>query len=72
MSVRISLRKTPQRGGHCRVTQDYQGCAFLPRFVAQGVAAVGVVRTEIGPFPLKQVTRDNRSWLCRRDIARIK
>ena len=46
--------------------------AFLSRFVAKGIAAVGVVRTEIGPFPLKQITRYNFSWLCRRDIARIK
>ena len=41
-------------------------------FVAEGIAAVGVVRTEIGPFPLKQVARHNLSWLFRREIVGIK
>ena len=56
----------------CRDRDDGRAGALKPRLVAQGVAAVGVIRTEVGPFPLKQVTRYNRSWLCRRDIARVK
>ncbi|MDP6552168.1 MAG: hypothetical protein QF574_08265 [Arenicellales bacterium] len=59
-------------GRRRRDRDDGRAGALKPRLVAQGVAAVGVVRTEIGPFSLKQITRYNLSWLCRRDIARIK
>ena len=58
-------------GCRCRNRYDGRAGALKTGFVAKGVAAVGLVRTEIGPFPLKQITRYNRSWLCRRDIARI-
>jgi hypothetical protein len=35
------------------------------------LVAVCVIRTEIGPFPLKQITHYNSGGLCRRDIVRI-